>query len=156
MDSPDKPTEGVEQTIAPQDDHLPGYSRVDHNTAFAIYALRKAKPELTRKEIAERIGVHPSTVTRWLQVLDQDTVPEARKVLKSHALQASLTVVDQLEHEDARVQQGAAKAIIAAAGVPEGSAQVSVGVQVIVGSLSQPAGPDPFESIDATVVKSES
>jgi hypothetical protein len=47
---------------------------------------------------------------------------------------------------------GAAKAITALAGVQEGTAQVSVGVQVIVGSASEPAGPDPF--IDAIVVES--
>lgn len=67
-----------------------------------------------------------------------------------------MKMVEQIDADDPRVSQGAAKAITALAGVQEGSAQVNVGVQVIVGSSTQPAGVDPFEAIEATIVESKS
>lgn len=92
----------------------------------------------------------------WLRKLDNDTVPEARKLAKSNALRATMKLEDQVDHADPRVSQGAAKALVALAGVQETSAQVQVGVQVIVGNSTQPAGPDPFEAIAASVVESGS
>ena len=136
-----------------QSDNVPGYSRVTHEKALEIIQLRKAKPDIQGQEIAALVGVAPSTVSRWLKLLDTDTVPEARKLAKSQALRATMKLGDQVEHPDPRVGQGAAKALVALAGVQEGSAQVQVGVQVIVGSASQPAGPDPFDAI--TVEKIE-
>lgn len=134
-------------TIPAHEDDSPQYSRVDHETAFAIIGLRKARPEITQEEIAHAVGKHPSTVSRWLKLLTVDTVPDARKLAKSQALRAVMKLDDQVEHRDPRVSQGAAKAIVALAGVQEGSAQVQVGVQVIVGSSSAPAGPDPFDNL---------
>ena len=135
----------------PQSDDAPGYSRVTHEKALEIIQLRKAKPDIQGQEIAALVGVAPSTVSRWLKLLDTDTVPEARKLAKSQALRATMKLEDQVEHPDPRVSQGAAKALVALAGVQEGSAPVQVGVQVIVGSASQPAGPDPFESVMVNV-----
>lgn len=109
--------------------------------------IRRAKPDLTGNEIAAIVGVAPSTVSRWLKLLATDTVPEARQLAKSQALRATMTLRDQMDAADPRVSQGAAKAITALAGVQEGSAQVQVGVQVVVGSIAQPAGPDPFEHV---------
>lgn len=131
-------------TLAQVDDSV-GYSRVTHEKALEILQLRKAKPDIQGQEIAQLVGVAPSTVSRWLKLLDTDTVPEARKLAKSQALRATMKLQDQVDDTDPRVSQGAAKAIVALAGVQEGSSQVSVGVQVIVGSQAQPAGPDPFE-----------
>jgi DNA-binding Lrp family transcriptional regulator len=125
--------------------------------AALIVQIKQKNPAATHQEIADAIGCSRPTVTEWLQMLELNTVPEARKLMKSQALRASLKLSEHVEHEDARVSQGAAKAIIAAAGVQEGSAQVSVGVQVIVGSSSQPAGPDPFDNvIDSKPLESES
>lgn len=125
----------------------PGYSRVTHEKALEILQLRKAKPDIQGQEIARIVGVAPSTVSRWLKLLDTDTVPEARKLAKSQALRATMKLEDQVDHADPRVSQGAAKALVALAGVQETHTQVSVGVQVVVGSSSQPAGPDPFEVV---------
>jgi hypothetical protein len=140
-----------EQALQPhtlsQFDDAPGYSRVTHEKALEIIQLRKAKPDIQGQEIAALVGVAPSTVSRWLKLLDTDTVPEARKLAKSQALRATMKLEDQVDHSDPRVSQGAAKALVALAGVQEGSAQVNVGVQVIVGSASAPAGPDPFEHV---------
>jgi transposase-like protein len=137
---------------ATQSEDAPGYSRVTHEKALAIVQLRKAKPEMTGQEIAAALEIHPSTVSRWLKLLNTDTVPEARKLAKSQALRATMKLQDQIEHTDPRVSQGAAKAVVALAGVQEGTAQVQVGVQVIVGSSTQPAGPDPFDNQDAIIV----
>jgi transcriptional regulator with XRE-family HTH domain len=116
--------------------------------------LKRINPKITLEQIAAAVGVKSiSTVSRWLSELDNDTVPEARKLAKTNALRATMKLEDQVDHADPRVSQGAAKALVALAGVQEGSAQVQVGVQVIVGSSSAPAGPDPFETI--TVNKAE-
>lgn len=122
--------------------------------AALIVQIKQKNPNATHQEIADAIGCSRPTVTEWLQMLELNTVPEARKLAKSQALRATLKLSEHVEHEDARVSQGAAKALVALAGVQEGSQQVNVGVQVIVGSVSQPAGPDPF--IDASVVESVS
>lgn len=148
-----QPTESLQPA---ESDTSVGYSRVTHEKALEIIQLRKAKPNIQGQEIAALVGVAPSTVSRWLKLLDTDTVPEARKLAKSQALRATMKLEDQVDHTDPRVSQGAAKALVALAGVQETGPQVQVGVQVIVGSSSQPAGPDPFETVTATVVESES
>ena len=127
-----------------QSDDDAGYSRVTADKALAIKQLRKLGK--SGQEIAAAIGVHPSTVSRWLRLLETDTVKEARQLAKSQALRATMKLSEHVDHSDPRVSQGAAKAITALAGVQEGSAQVNVGVQVVVGTASQPAGPDPFET----------
>ncbi len=134
----------------------PGYSRVSPAQATEMVRLKRINPKITLEQIAAAVGVKSiATVSRWLSELDNDTVPEARKLSKSNALPAVMKLWDQLESEDQRVVQGAAKALAALAGVQEGSAQVQVGVQVIVGSSAAPAGPDPFDNlaIDAQVLK---
>jgi transcriptional regulator with XRE-family HTH domain len=109
--------------------------------------LKRLRPEITLSEIADAVGYSVPTVSRWLAALDNDTVPEARKLAKSNALRATMKITDQIDHTDPRVSQGAAKAITALAGVQESGPAVQVGVQVIVGSASAPAGPDPFEIV---------
>lgn len=136
------PDEAMTDASTAQSDDASGYSRVTADKALAIKQLRKLGK--TGQEIAAAIGVHPSTVSRWLRLLETDTVPESRQLAKSQALRATMKLMDQVDHSDPRVSQGAAKAITALAGVQEGSAPVQVGVQVVVGSASQPAGPDPF------------
>jgi len=126
----------------------PGYSRVTAEQAGEIVRLKRINPKITYEQIAAAVGVKSiSTVSHWLTRLDNDTVPEARKLLKANALRASMKVADQIDHNDPRVSQGAAKAVLAGAGVAEQGVAVQVGVRVIVGSLDKPAGPDPF--IDA-------
>lgn len=132
----------IDAASTAQSDDESGYSRVTADKALAIKQLRKLGKN--GQEIAAAIGVHPSTVSRWLKLLETDTVPESRQLAKSQALRATMKLMDQVDHSDPRVSQGAAKAITALAGVQEGSAPVQVGVQVVVGSASQPAGPDPF------------
>jgi transposase-like protein len=154
-DSPQTPPETALQAITADitaqavDD--PGYSRVTADKALAIKQLRKIGK--TGEEIAAAIGVHPSTVSRWLRLLETDTVQESRQLAKSQALRATMKIDKLVDDSDPRVALGAAKAITALAGVQEGSTQVQVGVQVIVGNTQQPAGPDPF---DATTVESKS
>ena len=133
-----------------------GYSRVSPQKAVQIARLKRDNPKLTQQEIAHVVGVHHSTVSRWLRELTDNTVNDARNLMKSQALPAAMKIVDHVNDPDPRVSLQAAKAIAALAGVQEGSQQVSVGVQVIVGSASQPAGPDPFTVFDATVVESKS
>lgn len=155
MDNPQKPTGDESDTLTPQLDDDRGYSRVSHEKLLAIRSLHKLGKQ--GKDIAAALEIHPSTVSRWLKVLEGDsTVPEARNVMKAHALPAAMGIVEQTKDTDPRVAQGALKTVLALAGVQEGSQQVQVGVQVIVGSASQPAGPDPFETIIATRVESES
>jgi transcriptional regulator with XRE-family HTH domain len=144
MDSPDTP-----DTLIPQSEGVGGYSRVTADKALAIKQLRKLNK--TGEEIAAAIGVHPSTVSRWLKLLETDTVPEARQLAKSQSLRATMKIDKLVDADDPRVALGAAKAITALAGVQEGAAAVQVGVQVIVGSSSQPAGPDPFDNVDAVI-----
>jgi transcriptional regulator with XRE-family HTH domain len=155
----DPPTEALEPTtddpsvVAP---HQPGYSRVSPAQATEIVRIKRVNPKATLEQIAAAIGVKSiSTVSYWLRELDNDTVQEARKHAKTNALRASMKLVDQIDADDPRVSQGAAKAITALAGVQEGTAQVQVGVQVIVGTGAAPAGSDPFDNltIDAHVVK---
>lgn len=123
------------------------FQRITPEKAGLIVRIKQKNPAVTHQEIADAIGCHASTVTRWLQILDTDTVPEARKLAKSQALRASLKLNEQIDHTDPRVSQGAAKAVVALAGVQEGTAQVAVGVQVIIGSAASPAGPDPFDNV---------
>ena len=164
-----KPNSQQLETITPtaqepaQTPHIAVHSDPDQKRAhlgpertLLIVRLKERNPAATHQEIADAVGVDRSVVTRTLQIFETNTVPEARKYLKAHALKAAMKIEQQVEHGDSRVSQGAAKAIIAAAGVQESSAQVSVGVQVIVGNTGQPAGPDPFETIDASVVESKS
>lgn len=127
--------------------HSPGYSRVSPAQATEIVRLKRINPKITLEEIRAAIGVKSiSTVSYWLRELDNDTVQEARKHAKTNALRASMKLTEQIDDNDPRVSQGAAKAITALAGVQEGSAQVTVGVQVIVGTSAAPAGSDPFET----------
>lgn len=135
-----------EDDLIVQDTESSGYSRVTAEKAFAIVQLRKAFPNITGQEIAAKLEMHPSTVSRWLRLLSTDTVKEARQVAKAQALRATLKISDQVDHDDPRVSLGASKAIVALAGVQEGTAQVSVGVQVVVGASGAPAGPDPFDN----------
>ena len=144
-EAPEPTTDTLDAVDPPDETSTSGYSRVTADQASAIVRLRRANPKITMVEIAAAIGVKShSTVSYWLRLLDNDTVPEARKLAKSHALRATMKLEAQIDHDDPRVSQGAAKAINALAGVQEGSAQVQVGVQVIVGSSAHPAGPDPF------------
>lgn len=140
-DSPDTP--GTAE--AP---YTPGYSRVSPAQATEMVRLRRLNPKITLQQIATAVGVRSiSTVSHWLSELDNDTVPEARKLMKTHALRSAMKITDQIDHDDPRVSQGAAKAVLQAAGVAETGPQVQVGVQVIVGSVGAPAGPDPFDAI---------
>lgn len=123
----------------------PGYSRVSPAQATEIVRLKRINPKITYEQIAAAVGVKSiATVSYWLRELDNDTVPEARKLAKTQALTATMKLTEQVDHSDPRVSQGAAKALVALAGVQESSQQVAVGVQVIVGQLGQPAGMDPF------------
>ena len=90
-------------------------------------------------------------MSRWLSALDNDTVPEARKLAKTHALRSVMKLDEQVDHADPRVSQGAAKALVALAGVQEGAQPVQVGVQVIVGQPGAPAGDDPFNGHNIVV-----
>jgi len=133
-----------------------GVHRVTPEMAAYIVRIKRLRPQIKQSEIAQLCGVAQPTVSRWLAALDNDTVAEARKLAKSNALPATMKLKEQIEHSDPRVSQGAAKAIVALAGVQETGPAVQVGVQVIVGNSTQPAGPDPFEAITATVVESGS
>lgn len=149
--SDDNPTELVENNDSP------AYKRVTAEQAAEMAHIRRVNPKATYAEIAAAVGVASvSTVSYWITRFERDTVQDARKVAKSEALRSTLKLSEQVEHADPRVSQGAAKALVALAGVQEGAQQVSVGVQVIVGSSAHPAGPDPFEAITATVVESKS
>lgn len=128
-----------------QSNNSGGYSSVSHATALQIIQIKRAKPDIQGQELAALVGVHPSTVSRWLKLLTTDTVPEARQLAKSQALRGTMKLADQVEHADPRVSQGAAKALVALAGVAETTPQVQVGVQVVVGQVGQPAGADPWE-----------
>jgi DNA-binding MurR/RpiR family transcriptional regulator len=121
------------------------YSSDWHATALQIIQIKQAKPDISGNDLAALVGVHPSTVSRWLKLLQSDTVPEARKLLKSQALRASMKIVDQVDHSDPRVSQQAAKTVLANAGVVENSQAIQVGVQVIVGTPQAPAGRDPWD-----------
>lgn len=124
----------------------PGYSRVSPAQATEIVRLKRINPKITYEQIAAAVGVKSiATVSYWLRELNNDTTPEARKLLKTNALRASMKIVEQIDHKDSRVGQGAAKAVLAGAGVGE-QAPVQVGVRVVVGSATEPAGPDPFTS----------
>lgn len=139
-------------TPPPEETDSPAYKRVSADQVAEMQRIREINPEATLEDIAAAVGVKSiSTVSYWLSKLKRNTVPETRKLMKGESLHAGLKLVEQVEHGDPRVSQGAAKAILALAGVQEGAQQVSVGVQVVVGSVNQPAGPDPF--IDATVVE---
>lgn len=118
--------------------------RVSPEMAAYIVRIKRLRPQITQQQIAALCGVSQPTVSQWLAALDNDTVPEARQLSRSQALRATMKLSDMVDHADPRVSQGAAKALVALAGVQEGSQPVQVGVQVIVGQLGQPAGPDPF------------
>ena len=130
--------------------------RVGPEMAAYIVRIKRLRPKITQQQIADLCGVSQPTVSQWLAALDNDTVQEARKLSKSNALRATMKLTEQIDAADPRVSQGAAKAITALAGVQESGPAVQVGVQVIVGSSTQPAGPDPFASVDASVVESTS
>lgn len=143
-------TEALEPLDAvdpPAHDPESGYSRVTPAQAAAIVRLKRANPAITQREIAAAIGVKSaSTVSYWLRLLESDTVQEARQLAKSQALRATMKLDEQVDNGDPRVSQGAAKALVALAGVAEQAQQVQVGVQVVVGQVGQPAGEDPFDA----------
>ena len=119
--------------------------------AALIVQIKQKNPAATHQEIADAIGCSRPVVTEWLSMLELNTVPEARKLARSQALRATLKLSEHLEHDDARVQQGAASKLVALAGVQETQQQVAVGVQVVVGQLGQPAGMDPFSGHNVMV-----
>ena len=125
-----------------------GVQRVSPEMAAHIVRLKRHNPNITQEGICAALGgaITQSTVSRWLSALDNDTVPEARKLAKTNALRSVMKLDEQIDHDDPRVSQGAAKAIVALAGVQEGSQPIQVGVQVIVGTVGQPAGDDPFSA----------
>ena len=133
----------------------PRYSRVTADQVSEMAAIRRTNPKATYAEIAAAVGVASvSTVSYWLTRLERDTVPEARKLAKSESLRATMKIAGHVDNPDPRVSLGASKALVALAGVQETGPAVQVGVQVIVGSAQQPAGPDPFDS-HKSVVHSE-
>lgn len=159
-DSPDTPgftAPDTNHALSPKQDtteevSTSGYSRVSPQQATEIVRLKRINPDITLEQIRAAIGVKSiSTVSRWLSALDNDTVPEARKLAKTQALTATMKLTEQVDHSDPRVSQGAAKALVALAGVQESSQQVAVGVQVVVGQLGQPAGADPFNGHNVMV-----
>lgn len=147
LSATDTATDTIEPFQPPNTDTTGRVHRVGPEMAAYIVRIKRLRPQITQQQIAALCGVSQPTVSQWLAALDNDTVHEARKLSKSNALRATMKMVDQIDDSDPRVSQGAAKAITALAGVQEGSAQVQVGVQVIVGSAGQPAGQDPFEAI---------
>lgn len=153
-DFPDSPGFTPQTVLEPPDTQSPelsGYSSVSHATALQIIQIKRAKPDIEGKELAALVGVHPSTVSRWLKLLQTDTVPEARQLARSQALRATMKLADQVDHSDPRVSQGAASKLTALASVAETSQQVQLGVQVVVGQLGQPAGMDPFAGHNVVV-----
>ena len=137
--------EPLDQALT-QSEPIQSYSSDWHATALQIIQIKQAKPDIEGKELARLVGVHPSTVSRWLQLLRSDTVPEARKWLKANALRSALKITDQIESSDPRVSQQAAKTVLANAGVIENNQAIQVGVQVVVGTPQAPAGRDPWEA----------
>lgn len=146
----------AEQALQPATEEttpVAGYSRVSPAQATEMVRLKRINPAITLEQIAAAVGVKSiSTVSRWLAELDNDTVPEARKLAKTNALRSVMKLEDQVDHSDPRVSQGAAKALVALAGVAETTQQVQVGVQVVVGQVGQPAGDDPFVMVNSTPV----
>lgn len=144
-----QPIEPTNQTLEPADSsvNITRGRYIGPERAALIVQLKQKNPAATHQEIADAIGCSRPTVTEWLSMLELNTVPEARKLARSQALRATLKLSEHVEHDDARVSQGAAKALVALAGVQESGPAVQVGVQVVVGSASQPAGPDPFDSV---------
>jgi transposase-like protein len=134
----------------PTGDRLtPGYSRVSPAQATEMVRLRRINPKITLEQIAAAVGVKSlSTVSHWIRELDNDTVQEARKFVKTKALKAVMKLDEQLETSaDPRVVQGAAKAIAALGGVVQTGQPIQVGVQVVVGSMDAPAGHDPLDNV---------
>lgn len=144
-------TQALQPIPPPENDHIPAYSRVTAQQAGEIVRIKRLNPKATLEQIAAAIGVKSvSTVSHWLAALDNDTVPEARKLAKTNALRSVMKLDEQVDHADPRVSQGAAKALVALAGVQEGSQPIQVGVQVVVGQVGQPAGDDPFITVNTT------
>jgi len=122
-------------------DTTQGYKRVTPEIAGVIRRLRRLGK--TQVQIADAIGMSQGTVSSWLRALSDDSTEDARQLAKNQALTATLKLVKQIDDTDPRVSQGAAKGIVAIAGVTV-EQQVQVGVQVVLGGSGQPAGYDPL------------
>jgi len=123
-----------------------GYKRVTAEMAAAIRRLRRLGK--TQKETADALGIAQTTVSFWDRALSDDSTEDARQLAKHEALTATMKLAKQIEHSDPRVAQGAAKGIVAIAGVTA-EAQVQVGVQVVLGQPGRPAGHDPLAKAHA-------
>ena len=56
-------------------------SRADENGRVGEALRLRAHTSLTNREIAARLGVHPSTVGRWLRPRPPGTLPAGRALL---------------------------------------------------------------------------
>lgn len=134
-------------TDTPDTDTPKRVHRVSPEMAAYIVRIKRLRPTITQRQIADLCGVSQPTVSQWLAALENDTVKESRQLAKAQSLRATMKLDTLVDADDPRVALGAAKAITALAGVQEGSVPVQVGVQVVVGSATHPAGPDPFDAI---------
>jgi len=79
--------------------------------------FKLANPAATRKAIAEHVGVSPATITNWkINNLVQEALADAtaavRTQIEDSLPEAVGVLIAQLDNEDARVAQAAAKLLI--------------------------------------------
>jgi len=122
--------------------HEPAYKRVSVAEQAKIFRLRHVEG-FGIEAIADALDRSTETISRHLSAYDQPTVEHAKRLLESAAHPAAEVLVNQLESEDERIQQGAASKVLTAAGLMT-TQHVQVGVQVVLGTPDTPVSYDPF------------
>lgn len=104
---------------------------------------------LGRDAIAEKLGVNPSTVTRWLKRDDVKALRTAAltEVVAGMIPKAYAVLQAQLDHSNPWVAQGAARELIRLFNLQQGNADASV--VVTFGSMPKPGAPGTAGSLPA-------
>lgn len=113
----------------------PDYSRLTRAEIGSILSLARAGK--TQTEIAQALGCNVSTVSRWLEKLD-DTTELAKQRLRNSAEALSERVI-----RDADVDQSL-EVLDRLDVLPKKQSEGNrTGVQIVIGMPGNPAGPDP-------------
>lgn len=96
---------------------------------------------LGKDEIARRMGVNPSTVTRWFKREDVRTLRAAAlaDVIAGMIPKAYAVLQAQLDHSNPWVAQGAARELIRLYNMQQGASDANV--VVTFGAMPQPGAP---------------
>lgn len=127
----------------PKPDSEPQYKRVRAEESAKFYRLRKEG--LTLDQIAALCERSVETVYRHLELYEQDTTDDARKLYAGSQLDVAATVLDRLHDGDGRVALKAAEIAHRVGGLLDDT-RPQMNVAVVLGVTLQPPSDPPVDT----------